>query len=1109
MIIYEIFATRLEKISSDVILSVFSFVFTLAQNTTSTISGTTSDADEVLPGAIVRLTETGTGTTYTTVSNQKGQFRFDGLRPGGPYRLEVSFVGHNKAVVNIKRISLGELYSCDVKLTAGNELREVIITSQAAAIRKTGSSENFSAEDIDNRPTIDRTIQDVLAMSPYYTGSGSFGGRDGGMNNYSIDGANFNANMGLDREKMPGAGTPFALEALEDIQIVNSAFDVKNSNFMGATINAVTKSGSNTFRASAYHFYKDESLRGNKVDGEELTAPRGDIKRTIYGLTLGGPIVKDKLFFFVSAEMENTPLELHQWRASQNGVEDGKNLISRVTEADMKKFAQDLQSMYGWNPGSYNDFTGDNKFFRLMTRIDWNISKNHNLTLRYNQTNGKKDNLYSSPGMGMGDGRVSVYSMVFDGSNWRKVDNVYSLTGELNSRFGNNINNKLRASFTFNDANNRECDASFPCIEIMKTYDGDGKNHAYMSAGYDPHAWLNGINEKSWNIVDDLNISLGNHYLTIGAGFESTVASNCYMKYGAGYYRYASYDDFLQKKAPVAFAMCWSLTGEDRALSDVTYNRLSAYAQDEWQLNPRLRMLLGVRMDMPMYTNHRYENPSVANLDFNGKKLNTGEWPGNAVMLSPRVGFNYDVTENGDLRFRGGTGIFTGRFPLIFFSKMQEGSGMLQTSVQITNAANPLLQYLAGGVRTPQQVLGEVVPNLPEEQKKLFPAQPGAVSNLITVDKNFKMPQVWKTTLALDWEAPLGFDNLFTIEGTYAKDINAITAYDANIDMDKATAKRFDGPDNRYFYPGNVEKRIHSDNGYAYEMTNTNKGYSANVMAQVKMTPVKNLDLMAAYTWTASKTMNSLQSNQVENAMTNLPTVNGINIQETQNARYIYTPHRVIASASYKLNYINDQMSTRVSVFYSGQKNGSYSYTYNGDLNNDGMSNDLIYIPASKEEMNFMEYTANKTTFTVEDQKTAFWNFINQDPYLSKHKGEYAQAFGGFNPWYNRFDLRLTQEIKVKIGKQVNRFQLNFDILNFGNLLNSKWGCAKSAISAAVKPLVVDAKNRVDANNQPIYKLANYKDSEGVTKLVDHTFDIIRNNTNCWRMQIGVKYIFN
>ena len=1090
-------------------LTVVFSVFTIAQNTTSTLTGTTSDSDDILPGAVVKLTEVESGITYSAISNQKGQFRITGLTPGGPYRLEVSYVGHKKSVIDIKRISLGEVYSCNVELTTGNELQEVIVKGQAAALRKTGSSESISAEDIDNKATVDRTLQDILAMSPYYIGSGSFGGRDGGMNNYSIDGANFNANMGLDREKMPGAGTPFALEALEDIQIVNSAFDVKNSNFMGATINAVTKKGTNTFRGSAYHFYKDESLRGNRVDGEELTSPRGDIKRTIYGLTLGGPIIKDKLFFFVSAELENTPLQLHQWQASKDGVEDGKNLISRVTESDMKQFASDLQSMYGWNPGSYNDFTGDNKFFRLMTRIDWNISKNHKLTLRYNQTNGKKDNSYSSPGMGMGDGRVGIYSMVFDGSNWKKVDNVYSLTGELNSRFGNNITNTLRASFTFNDANNRECDAAFPCIEIMKPYDGDGKNHAYMSAGYDPYAWLNGINEKSWNVVDNMNISLGNHFLTVGAGFESTKASNCFMKYGAGYYRYASYDDFLQKKAPVAFAMCWSLTGKERALSDVTYNRLSAYLQDEWQLSDRLRLLLGVRMDMPMYTNHRYENPSVADLDFNGKRLNTGEWPSNVMLFSPRVGFNYDVTKDGSLRFRGGTGIFTGRFPLIFFSKMQEGSGMLQTSVQITNAANPLLQYLAGGVRTPQQVLSEVVPNLPDDQKKLFPTQPGAVSNLITVDKNFKMPQVWKTTLALDWKAPLGFDNLFTIEGTYSKDINAITAYDANIDMDKATAQRFAGPDNRYFYPGNVEKRIHGDNGYAYEMTNTNKGYSANIMAQVKMTPVKNLDLMAAYTWTASKTMNSLQSNQVENAMTNLPTVNGINIQETQNARYIYTPYRIIASAAYKVSYANDLMSTRISVFYSGQKNGSYSVTYNGDLNNDGMSNDLIYIPKSKDEMNFMEYTSNKVTFTVDEQKEAFWNFINQDPYLSKHKGEYAQAFGAFNPWYNRFDVRFTQEMKVKVGKQVNRIQLNFDILNFGNFISSKWGLQKSAPSAAMKPLVVDAKNRVDANNQPIYKLASYKDSEGVTKLVDHTFDVLRNTDNCWRMQIGVKYIFN
>ena len=271
------------------LLMVFS-VFAIAQNTTSTITGVTSDSDDILPGAVVKVTEVESGVTYSAISNQKGQFRITGLTPGGPYRLEVSYVGHKKSVIDIKRISLGEVYSCDVNLTAGNELQEVIVKGQAAALRKTGSSENISSEDIDNKATIDRSLQDILAMSPYYIGSGSFGGRDGGMNNYSVDGANFNANMGLDREKMPGAGTPFALEALEDIQIVNSAFDVKNSNFMGATINAVTKKGTNTFRGSAYHFYKDESLRGNRVDGEELSSPRGDIKRTIYGLTLGGPI---------------------------------------------------------------------------------------------------------------------------------------------------------------------------------------------------------------------------------------------------------------------------------------------------------------------------------------------------------------------------------------------------------------------------------------------------------------------------------------------------------------------------------------------------------------------------------------------------------------------------------------------------------------------------------------------------------------------------------------------------------------------------------------------------------------------------------------------------
>ena len=1095
---------KIERIAVVLCVLLASVMNLKAQNTTSSIAGTATDGEESLAGAVVKVTHLESGTTYSTVSNGKGFFRFDGLRPGGPYKVEVSYVGHKKSIVNIKQIHLGEVYSCNVTLDSGNELNEVVITG-AAAVRKTGGSEHITSADILKTPSIERSLDDITRLSPYFQGN-TFGGRDQGMNNYSIDGANFNFNMGLDRGRLPAQNRPISIDALDEIQIVTSAFDVKNSNFMGASVNAVTKKGTNAFRGTAYTYFKNEDLRGNRIDHEDL-GERAKEQRNIWGMTLGGPILKDKLFFFVNGEYEHSPKPIHKWKLSADGKDNAADMISRVTAADMERFATDLKSMYGWDPGSWTDFDGVNDTYRLLARLDWNISDRHHAMLRYNYTGMKTDNNVSGGALGLG-APVSNLSQSFRGSTWVRKDNVHSLTAEVNSRFSSTINNVLRAGFTFNDANNRESDAAFPTIDILKP-DAAGVNRPFMNAGYEQHAYLNGINEKSWNIVDNLTMSLGNHFVTLGAAFESTTASNCYMRYGAGYYRYNSYDDFLQKKAPVAFALCYSLTGDERALSDVTYNRLSLYAQDEWNVNSRLRLLYGLRMDMPMYTNHRYENPSVANLDFNGEKLNTSEWPKAVPLLSPRIGFNYDITADGSLRLRGGTGIFTGRFPLIFLSKMQEGSGMLQTSLQIKDAKDPLLQYFAGkGVLTPSQVLNELVPSLPADQQKRFPTQPGAVTNLIAIDRNFKMPQVWKSTLAIDWRLPLPFDNLFTLEGTFAKDINAITAYDANIDPSKVEARRFNGNDNRYFYPGMKNVRIHPDNGYAYVMINTSKGYSANIMAQLTMTPVRNLDLMAAYTFTTSKALNPMGSNQIENTPNNLATVNGYNYAEVGNARYIFSPHRVIASASYRLSYARNKMQTLVSLFYEGRKNGSYSYVYSTDMNNDGINQDLIYIPSSKDELLFQDIKDKQgnVTFSAAEQSEAFWAFVNQDPYLSSHKGQYAEQYAAYNPWLNRFDLRLSQEFKVKVGNSVNRLQLNLDILNLGNLLNSGWGLAKSARTAACKPL-----NRVgvDANNTPIFNMSTYNDRDGKLRLVDSTYDVLRGSTYCWQMQIGVKYIFN
>lgn len=1084
------------------LLTLFTSFPLTAQVTTSTITGNVNDGQDPLPGALLLAVHEPSGSRYTALTNADGEFRLEGLRTGGPYRIEATYVGFNKGVVEQVTLRLGETYRCNMPLQTNNQLDEVVVLGKGASQLKNGASDHITMADIMATPNISRSLNDMSRLSPYFL-DGEYGGRNGGMNNFSIDGSNFNANMGLDRAKLPGGGTPISVDAIEEIQVVTSAFDVKQSNFMGAAINAVTKSGTNDLYASAYTYTKNEHLRGNKVDGNEL-GTRQKEQRNIYGVSVGGPILKNRLFYFVNAEYEDVPFPIHKWKLSTDGKENAQQMISRVTAADMERFAGDLIRMYGYNPGSWTDFDGKNNSFRILSRIDWNIDDRHHLMVRYNQVNTKKDNNVVGASLGLGQHPTSIYSQTFRNSTWKSIDNVYSLSAELNSNLGKGMSNVLRASFTFNDANNRECNGDFPTVDILKEDDG-GTPRAWMNAGYDQHAWRNGIKEKSWNVTDHFTLSLHRHQLSMGAAFESTTASNCYMRYGAGYYRYASYEDFVNKAAPIAFALTYSLTGEERALSDVTYNRFSLYAQDEWSIGQRLNLLLGVRMDLPMYTNHRYENPSVANLDFNGVKLNTGSWPKATPLFAPRVGFNYALTEDGSLTLRGGTGIFTGRFPLILLSKMQEGSGMLQTSIQIKDANDPLLQYFAGkGILTPNQILNELVPTLPEEQQKRFPTRPGATSNLVTIDRNFKMPQLWKSTLALDYRLPTSFDAGITLEATYSKDIHAMHVYDANIDAAKATEKRFNGPDNRYFYPGNVQKRIHEKVGYAYVLTNTNKGYSANFVAQAYARPLPNLNLTAAYNYTVSRTINSLNSNQIENAVTNLPTVNGINYATVGNALYLHSPHRVLATATYRIHYARRHASTALTLLYEGRHGASYTYTYDGDMNNDGVQNDLLYIPATKDELLFQDKKVGDRVFTADEQREAFWAFVNKDPYLKRHKGEYAEANGAYSPWMHRFDLRVMQEFAVRTGKKENRLQLSLDLMNLGNLLNSKWGNQMTTKAGAPKPL---KRVGVTDDNRPIYTMTTLKE-DGVDCLVNETFTTWLSSNNCWQLQFGIRYIF-
>lgn len=1082
-----------------VLCLVFCKQYSFSQATTSSLGGQITSEDGLLSEASVVAIHEPSGTRYGTMTNEKGFYQLKGMRPGGPYRVEISYVGYRHAVFTDVYLQLAETYICNASLQSATILDEVVVQTGASLFSsvKTGASTRITVSAINRFPNISRNLSDITKLSPYALGAG-FGGRDQRMNNYSVDGANFNNNMGLDGSVLPGGGNPLSIDAIEEINVSIAPYDVKQSNFIGGAVNVVTKSGTNTFRGSVYTYLKNENMRGNTVNGFSL-GEREKETRSIYGFSLGGPVLKNKVFFFVNGEFEHVPAPIHKWALSENGKADPVNKISRVTADDMSRFSNDLKQMYGYHTGSWTDFNGNADSYRLMARLDWNINDDHKFMMRYNYVSNRQDQNVVGAALGISGGPVSQYSMSFRNSAWQQMNKVNSLTAELNSRLGENFNNQLLVSFTFNDGNKRKCNGEFPTIDIMKM-DESGVNRAFMNAGYDQHAWHNGISEKVWAITDNVSFRSGNHDLTAGISFESQKASNCYMRYGAGYYRYKDYEDFVNREAPVAFALNYSLTGKADALAEVHYEQFSLYLQDEWSIHPKLQLLYGVRMDIPFYISHRYENPSIVGKEFNGSRLSTAYWPRRSPLFSPRLGFNYDLLGNQTLKLRGGTGLFTGRFPLIFLSKMQEGSGMLQTTVSTTQKNDPLLTALKGGVRTPQEILTEIAPQFPDR----FTMTPGAVNSIITIDRNFRMPQVWKSSLALDYRLPLPFPANITLEGTFIKDIYSIVQQDKNIDESKIS--RFNGPDDRYRYAGKTAKRIDENINYALVMTNSHKGYSANFNTIVNLTPVRNLDLMAAYTYTISKTMTSNRSNQIEGAWQQEPSVLGPNYQSLHNAQYMASPHRMIAQASYRIEYARNHLATSIALFYEGQQRGAYSYIYDGDMNNDGINYDLIYIPRTREELNFADKKVGDRIFTVEEQRNAFWQFVNQDKYLRKHKGEYAQAYGAYLPWTHRFNFRLAQDFKLKTGKQINILRLSVDIMNLGNLLNNSWGLIQGTTPANSAALL--RCTDVNESGQPIYTMSTVKENDQDI-LPYRTFMENRSSDNCWQLQIGIHYIFN
>lgn len=1070
----------------------------MAQVTTSSMNGkvTLKGTGEQLVGATIQAVHEPSGTRYGAVTNVDGRFNIQGMRTGGPYKVTVSYVGYQTKTYTGIKLQLAEVYNLNVELSEDAALLgEVVVSATASkfAAEKTGASTNINKSQIANLPTVSRSITDITRLSPYGGNGMSFGGVDGRTANFTVDGANFNNNFGLS-PSLPGGGNPISIEAIEELQVVVAPYDVRQTNFIGGGVNAITKSGNNQFQGTAYVYHENENLRGDAVKRQQISGAREKDQKTTYGFTLGGPILKNKLFFFVNAEAIKIPTIVNRWRGSAKGIADPDNFISRTSLKDLQTVSDFVKNKYGYDTGSYTDFPADKNNYKLLARIDWNITDQHRLALRYNYT---KNQNWISPnassmdgGTRMSEARLSKASMAYANSMYSMDNLVHSFSFDLNSRLSENLSNQLLATYSKLDDVRGTNSSEFPFIDILK----DGQ--AYLSLGYELFTWNNAVHNNVWNVKDELTYYLGKHKIIGGLAYEYKMADNSYMRNGTGYYRYTSLDDFLNGGTPEIVNLTYGYDGEKAPAARVRTNKYSLYAQDEWSMTDNFKLTYGLRIDNLVFDNKDLiANKAINDLDFNGRHLDTGKWPDANWIFSPRVGFSWDVLGNKTLKVRGGTGLFAGNLPLVFFTNMPTNGGMVQYNAHINagiaaKRGFDMTQFAGGLVtdgegRATHAALYEKLASLgyPTTIKPEDGVVPSAVAGIAS---DFKMPQVWKTSIAVDYQLPISFPATLTGELIFNKSINETSISDWSIPSVGGFA-RFNGVDNRPIYPTGYHT-----NTSAFVLENTSRGYGWIGNITLNTQPTEWLDFTAAYTHTVSKNVTGMPGSNAESAFTYVPTVEGPNHIRLHNSQYV-TPDRLMASAT-----IHDKSGNHYGFFYEAWRGGAnYSYMTVNDINNDGYNYDALYIPTDEQVAN------NDFRFVSEDDKTRFMDYVHNNNYLKKHQGEYAEAYSLYSPWVHRIDFSYKHDFKVNIGNTKHKLQLSCDVKNLMNLFNSSWGVAKylnPAIGAEARILKFEG---VDKEGYATYSTP--ASIHGNTETFTPNYSL----GQCWYASIGLKYTFN
>ena len=1090
----------------------------MAQITTSSMAGkvTIDDANgEEVIGATVVAVHTPSGTRYTSVTNVSGRFSIQGMRTGGPYEVTVSYIGYQPKVVKGIILQLAETYNLSVSISEdATQLAEVVVSGKASkfAAEKTGASTNITSAQITSMPTVSRSITDFTRLSPYGGNGMSFAGADGRTANFTVDGANFNNNFGLS-SNLPGGGNPISIDAIEELQVVVSPFDVRQTNFIGGGVNAITKSGTNTFKGTAYIYHQNENMQGDAIYHEQINGAREKDRTTTYGFTLGGPIIKDKLFFFANGEMVQIPSVVNRWQgADEDNPADPENYISRTTKADLQAVSDYVASKYGYDTGSYTSFPADKSNYKFLIRLDWNITDKHHLALRYNYT---KNRNWSAPnassmdgGARMPDARMSKSSMSFANTMYSQDNLVHSFTFDLNSRFSDKLSNQLLATYSKLDDIRDSKSSPFPHIDITK----DDNN--YMALGYELFTWNNAVHNTIWNIKDDLTYYMDTHKITAGISYEYQMADNMYMRNGTGYYRFNATDDMwvngvldpaqLFNSNPEIVCLTYGYDGKTDPAARVQFNKLGIYLQDDWNILDNLKLTYGLRLDGLFFNNgDLMTNKAIYDLDYNGEHIDTGKWPSSKMTISPRLGFTWDVFGDKSLKVRGGSGLFSGRLPLVFFTNMPTNSNMVQykgmwNATGKSGAMKTDMSQFAGNIMTGNTLRDYIIShNLGPETIK--PEDGIAGSTINAVNPDFKMPQVWKTSIAVDYQLPVSFPMTATVEAIFNKTINAVCISDWSI-KDVGGFARLNGADNRALYQNfkytDASGKLLPN---AFVLDNTSKGYGWSFNAMLTAQPAEWVSLMASYTHTVSKELTGMPGSDASSAFTYIPCSQGPNNVGLHNSQYV-TPDRIVANAT-----IHDKSGNHYSLIYETWRGGfNTSYLVSNDMNGDGYQYDVVYVPTDAQVAN------REFRFVSDDDRDRFMDFVHGDDYLSSRQGEYAEAYSVYSPWVHRIDFSYKHDFKLEVGKTKHTLQLSFDMKNVLNFFSSEWGVAKianldysTAPSSSVQYSRILKYEGVDADGYATFSTPKAVDGNTSKWNPYHSLG------QCWYASIGIKYFFN